>query len=43
MAWNAVQRYDQADQEFVEAVCAENNPLHLGQLDPLPEAKTPDF
>jgi hypothetical protein len=42
-AWNAVQRYDRADQEYVESVCAENNPLHLGQLDPLPEAKTPDF
>jgi len=41
--WNAVQRYDRADQEFVEAVCAENNQLELGQLDPMPEAKTPDF
>jgi hypothetical protein len=43
MPWNAVQRYDRADQEFVEAVCAENNPLQLGQLDPMPEAKAPDF
>ena len=41
--WNAVQRYDRADQEYVESVCAENNPMHLGQLDPMPEAKTPDF
>jgi hypothetical protein len=43
MPWSAVQRYDRADQEFVESICAENNPLHLGQLDPMPEAKTPDF
>ncbi len=43
MPWNAVQRYDRLDQEFVETTCAENNPLHLGQLDPIPEAKTPDF
>ena len=41
--WKAVQRYDRADQEYVESVCAENNPMHLGQLDPMPEAKTPDF
>ena len=43
MPWNAVQRYDRTDLEFVENVCAENNPLELGDLDPLPEAKTPDF
>jgi hypothetical protein len=43
MPWNAVQRYDRTDLEFVETVCAENNPLELGQLDPMPEAKTPDF
>jgi hypothetical protein len=43
MPWNAVQRYDRTDLEFVETVCAENNPLDLGDPDPLPEAKTPDF
>jgi hypothetical protein len=43
MPWNAAQRYDRLDQEFIETVCAENNPLHLGQLDPIPEANTPDF
>jgi hypothetical protein len=43
MPWNAVQRYARTDQEFVESICAENNPMHLGQLDPMPEAKTPDF
>jgi len=42
MAWNAVQRYDRADQEYVEFVCAENN-MNLGDLDPMPVAKTPDF
>ena len=41
--WNAHQRYDRVDLEFVETVCAENNPMELGQLDPMPEAKTPDF
>jgi hypothetical protein len=41
-AWNAVQRYDRADQEFGEYVCAENN-TNVGDLDPMPEAKTPDF
>jgi hypothetical protein len=40
--WNAVQRYDRADQEIVEYVCAENN-VDIGDLDPMPEAKTPDF
>jgi hypothetical protein len=43
MPWNAVQRYDRMDLEFVETVCAENNPLDHGQLDPMPEAKRPDF
>jgi len=43
MPWDAVQRYDRADQEYVESVCAENNQLELGQLDPMPVAKTPDF
>ena len=43
MPWNAVQRYDRQNLNFIETVCAENNPLHLGDLDPQPEAKTPDF
>jgi hypothetical protein len=43
MPWDAVQRYDRADQEYVESVCAENNQLELGQLDPMPVATTPDF
>ena len=43
MPWNAAQRYDRNDLEFVESICAENNPLEHGQLDSMPEAKTPDF
>ena len=43
MPWDAVQLYDRADQEYVESVCAENNQLELGHLDPMPVAKTPDF
>jgi hypothetical protein len=41
--WNAVQRYDRTELEFIESICAENNPMNLGKLDPMPEAKTPDF
>ena len=42
-AWDTMQRYDRADQQYLESVCAENNPLDHGDLDPMPEAKTPDF
>ena len=41
--WNTVQRYDRVQQgALVEFPCAENN-LNFGNLDPMPEAKTPDF
>jgi hypothetical protein len=43
MAWDAVQRYDSVDQgPLTEYVCPENN-FNLGELDPMPEAKKPDF
>jgi hypothetical protein len=41
--WSTVQRYDRVQQGgLVEFPCAENN-FDLGDLDPMPEAKTPDF
>ena len=43
MPWNTIQRYDRVEQGgLVEFPCAENN-FNLGDLDPMPEAKTPDF
>jgi hypothetical protein len=41
--WNTIQRYDRVQQGgLVEFPCAENN-FNLGDLDAMPEAKTPDF
>lgn len=41
--WNTIQRYDRVQQGgLTEFPCAENN-FNLGELDPMPEAKTPDF
>jgi hypothetical protein len=43
MPWDTVQRYDRVQQGgLVEFPCAENN-FNLGDLDPMPEAKTQDF
>jgi hypothetical protein len=43
MPWNTVQRYDRVEQgPLAEFSCAENR-FNLGEMDPMPEAKTPDF
>jgi hypothetical protein len=41
--WNTVQRYDRVEQgPLAEFSCAENR-FNLGEMDPMPEAKPPDF
>jgi hypothetical protein len=41
--WNTIQRYDRVQQGLLaEFYCAENR-FNLGEMDPMPEAKTPDF
>ena len=43
MPWNTVQRYDRVQQgPLMEFVCAENR-TKVGNVDPMPEAKAPDF
>jgi hypothetical protein len=43
MPWNTVQRYDRVQQgPLMEFICAENR-FNIGDVDPLPEAKTQDF
>jgi len=43
--WNASQRYTRVEQDpLIESSCAENSPNYFGQdLEPIPQAKTPDF
>jgi hypothetical protein len=43
MPWNTVQRYDRVQLgPLMEFVCAENR-TKVGNVDPMPEAKAPDF
>ena len=43
MPWNTIQRYDRVQQgPLMEFVCAENR-TKVGNVDPMPEAKAPDF
>jgi hypothetical protein len=43
MPWDTIQRYDRVQQGgLAEFICAENR-FNLGDMDPMPEAKSPDF
>jgi hypothetical protein len=46
MQWSAVQHYRRVAQPYLESICAENNNnynyFHMN-IDPIPEARTPDF
>ena len=42
--WSAKQRFTRADQEMLEAVCAENNGAYFSyDVAPVPQADRPDF
>jgi hypothetical protein len=43
-AWSATQLYNRADQEMLEAICAENNGQYFSyDIAPIPTAAKPDF